>query len=161
MLTKRWMTLMAVGALAAGMLVAQPAMGRRAWRNADSSAAPGQRANRGLVFIAGYLNLTADQKTQAQTIVTDARTAMEALAPQLKDQREAVREAVKNGAGDNAIQILANKQGDLHSQLAAIRIKAMVKFYKMLTPDQKAKADELPGQLEGLFGGGGRPRPGA
>ena len=161
MLIKRWMTLTAVGTLAAGLLLAQPAMGRRAWRNADSTAAPGERANRGLVFIAGYLNLTADQKAQAQTIVTDARTQMEALAPQLKDQREAVREAVKSGAGDNAIQVLANKQGDLHSQLAAIRIKAMAKFYKMLTPEQKAKADELPGQLEGMFGGGGRPRPGA
>ena len=161
MLTKRWMTLAAVGALAAGLLLAQPAMGRRAWGNADSSAAPGERAHRGLVFIAGYLNLTADQKTQARTIVTDARTAMQALAPLLKDQREAIREAVKNNADDNTIQLLATRQGDLLARLAAIRIKAMAKFYKMLTPEQKAKADELPGQLEGLFGGGGRPRPGA
>jgi Spy/CpxP family protein refolding chaperone len=147
-----------MGALAAGLLLAQPAMGRRAWRNADSNAAPGERAHRGLrgfVFIAGYLDLTEDQKTQLRTIVKDARTEAQALAPQLKDLREAIREAVKNNAGDNAIQILATRQGDLHSQLASIRIKAMVKFYKILTPEQKAKADELPGQLEGLFGGGG------
>lgn len=155
MLTKRWMTLTAVGALAAGLLLAQPRMGRRAWRNADAAdAAPGERAHRGLAFIAGYLNLTADQKTQALAIVTDARTQMEALAPQLKDQREAIREAVKNNAGDNTIQLLATRQGDLLARLAAIRIKAMAKFYKMLTPEQKAKADELPGRLEGLFGGG-------
>lgn len=162
MLTKRWMTMIGMGALAAGLLLAQPAMGRRAWRNADANAAPGERAHRGLVFIAGYLNLTAEQKTQARTIVTDARTAMQALAPQLKEQRQAVRDAVKNNADDNTIQPLATNQGDLLARLTAIRIKAMVKFYKMLTPEQKAKADELPGQLEGLFGGGGgRPRPGA
>lgn len=155
MLTKRWMTLTAVGALATGLLLAQPAMGRRAWRNADSNAAPGERAHRGLVFIAGYLDLTADQKTQLRTIVKDARTEAQAFAPQRKDLREAIREAVKNNTGDNAIQILATRQGDLHSQLAAIRIKAMVKFYKILTPEQKAKAEDLHGQLEGLFGGGG------
>jgi len=153
MLTKRWMTLIGTGALAAGLLLAQPAMGRRAWRN--GGAAPGEPAHRGLAFIAGYLNLTADQKTQAQAIVEDARTQVQALAPQLKDQRQAIRDAAKNNADDNTIQLLATKQGELHSQLAAIRIKSMVKFYKMLTPEQKAKAEELRGQLDGLFGGGG------
>ena len=54
----------------------------------------------------------------------------------------------------NTIQLLATKQGDLFARLAAIRIKAMAKFYKILTPEQKAKAEELHGQLEGLFGGG-------
>jgi protein CpxP len=106
------------------------------------------------VFIAGYLNLTADQKTQTQAIAKDARTQVAALAPQLKDQRAAVQEAIQKNADDNTIQNLAAKQGDLQARLAAIRIKAMAKFYALLTPEQKTKAAELRGLLEGLFGGG-------
>ena len=151
MLTKRWMTLTAVGALAAGLLLAQPATGGA---GGNAGAVPGQRAHRGLVFVAGYLNLTADQKTQARAIVADARTQVQALAPQLKDQRQAIQDAVKNNPDDNTIQLLAAKQGDLLGRLASIRIKSMAKFYAMLTPEQKAKADELRGQLDGLFGGG-------
>ncbi|MCL5743716.1 MAG: Spy/CpxP family protein refolding chaperone [Acidobacteria bacterium] len=149
---KRWMTLIGVGVLTAGLLPAQPATGRRAWRN--SQAAPGVQVHRGLVFIAGYLDLTADQRTQTQAIMKDARTQVAALAPELKDQRAAVQEAVQNNADDNTIQNLATKQGDLQARLAAIRFKAMAKFYALLTPQQKTKAAQLRGQLEGLFGGG-------
>lgn len=146
MLTRRWMTLVAAGALTAGLLVAQPRMGRRAWRNSDG--APGARAGDRLERIAKRLNLTDEQKAQARAIAEDARTQVKALAPQLKDQREAVREAVQKNADDNTIRNLAAKQGDLHAQLAAIRIKSMAKFYAILTPEQKQKAAEMRERLQ-------------
>ncbi len=154
MSTRRWMTLIGATALGAGLLIAQPPAGRRAWRNAD--AAQGQRAGRGFQFIARQLNLTEDQTAQAQAIFKDGRTQVAALAPQLKDQREAVQEAVKKNADDNTVQNLAAKEGDLHTRLAAIRIKSMAKFYAMLTPEQREKLAELRGGLQGLFGGGAR-----
>ncbi|MCE5309397.1 MAG: Spy/CpxP family protein refolding chaperone, partial [Acidobacteriales bacterium] len=134
--------------------IAQPPAGRRAWRNPD--AAPGQRAGRGFEYIATQLNLTEDQRTQAQAIIKDARTQVAALAPQLKDQRAAVQDAIKKNADDNTIQNLAAKDGDLHARLAAIRIKSMAKFYALLTPEQKDKLAQLRGGLQGLFGAGPR-----
>lgn len=149
MLTKRYMTLIGIGVLSAGFLTAQPRMGRRAWRNPD--AAQGVTAPGRVERIARLLNLTDDQKAQLQAIAKDARTQFAALAPQLKDQREAIQEAIEKNADDNTIRNLAAKQGDLQAQAAVIRIKAMAKFYAILTPDQKEKAAAMRQRLEELF----------
>ncbi len=152
MLTLRGLNLIGSGVLAAGILLAQPPAGRRPWRNPDAAA--GVRPNRGIEYIAKQLNLTEDQKAQLQSIVKQARTEMAALAPQFRDQREAVREAIQKNPDDNTIQDLAAKQGDLAAKLAAISIRARAKFYALLTPEQKEKASGMQMWLEGLFGGG-------
>jgi Spy/CpxP family protein refolding chaperone len=153
MLTKRWMKWMGIGAVSAGLLLAQPpAAARRG--DAGAGAEARQRPHRGMVLIARMLDLTEEQKAQVQAIVKDARTQAAALAPQLKEQRQAIQDAVTSNPSDSAIRNLADKQGDLISQLTVIRIKSMVKFFAILTPEQKEKAMDLRGKLEGLFGGG-------
>ena len=51
--------------------------------------------------------------------------------------------AAKRGASEANIDLLASQEAPLLGQLEAIHAKALAKFYATLTPDQKAKADEL------------------
>jgi Spy/CpxP family protein refolding chaperone len=131
-----------VAAMAAGMALAQaPA----------TPAAPAQQktgkawtARRGAMrqHMMQALNLTDAQKQQAKTIFHDARQKAQPLRDQLKQNREALTAAVK--ADDVArIHSLTAERGKLEGQMLGIRTEAMAKFYSNLTPDQKAKADQM------------------
>jgi Spy/CpxP family protein refolding chaperone len=88
------------------------------------------------------LNLTADQKTQAQAIFQQTRQSVQPIAQQAKQNRQALADAVK--ANDSArIQQFATQQGNLQGQLLTLRSESMAKFYGILTPDQRAKADQM------------------
>ena len=88
------------------------------------------------------LDLTADQKQQAKTIMQGARQTAQPLAQQLKQDREALAEAIQ--AGDSAkIQQLSTEMGSVRGRVLAIRSDAIPRFYATLTPDQKAKAAEF------------------
>ncbi|HEX8984224.1 MAG TPA: Spy/CpxP family protein refolding chaperone [Bryobacteraceae bacterium] len=136
--------LAAVAALAGGMAFAQtsstapePQPGRHAM---GRQAGAHQRMMQ-------QLNLTDAQKAQAKEIFGQARQQAQPLMQQLKGNREALAAAVKSD--DTAkIQQLAGTQGNLRGQMLAIRSTAFAKFYGILTPDQKAKADQLHQQFE-------------
>jgi Spy/CpxP family protein refolding chaperone len=49
--------------------------------------------------------------------------------------------AIQAGKGDVGIHDLALTQGNLAGQLVAARSEALAKFYSVLTPEQRAKAD--------------------
>jgi Spy/CpxP family protein refolding chaperone len=125
--------------MAAGMVFAQaPA--------APAQPPPGKawkaRAGAGRHRMFQALNLTDAQKEQAKAIFQQARQTAKPLAQQLKNNREAMAAAVKaNDAGQ--IQNLAAQQGNLRGQMIAIRSEAMAKFYTTLTPEQRAKADQM------------------
>jgi len=88
------------------------------------------------------LDLTADQKQQAKTILQGARETAQPLAQQLKQDRQALVAAIQ--AGDSAkIQQLSTDMGSLRGHVLAIRSDAMSRFYATLTPDQKAKAADF------------------
>ena len=88
------------------------------------------------------LNLTPDQKQQAKSIFQQNRQQMEPLLQQAKQNREALSAAIK--ANDTAqIQQLSTQQGNLQGQVVAMRSASMAKFYATLTPDQRAKADQI------------------
>jgi len=156
-MTQKLVRLAGAGLLAGGLLLAQglgAGMGRG--QRAGMAADPAQRAARQQKmqdFLATALNLTDDQKAQAQQIAADAQAQMKVLAPQMRDVRLAVSNAIKSGADDATLSSLAAQEGDLAGKAAAIRIKAMAKFYALLTPDQRDKADKMRGQLQGMFGG--------
>jgi Spy/CpxP family protein refolding chaperone len=88
------------------------------------------------------LNLTADQKAQAKEIMQTAKTAVQPIRQQLQAGRKELATAVKNGDATQ-IQALSEKQGALQGQALAVRSGAMAKFYAILTPDQKAKAEQM------------------
>ena|SRR2546421_4878550 len=104
-----------------------------------------------LKMLASHLDLTDAQKQAAQSIFQQARTDAQPVVQQLKQNHEAIAAAVKAGRSDAEITQVASAQGPLVGQLAAIHAKAMAHFYAQLTPEQKAKADELHSHMQGMF----------
>ena len=134
----QYLTRMAmVTALAAGFAFAQAPAPQTA--PAQTSVKPRALVRRRLIKA---LDLTAAQKQQAKTIFQQAKQNAQPIRQQLQQNREAFAAAVK--ANDTAqIQALASQQGNLQGQVAAIRGESMAKFYSNLTPEQRAKADQV------------------
>jgi periplasmic protein CpxP/Spy len=145
--------------LASGMLMAQ----------APDPAAPVQPPaqhrhwQRGQMFdrLAAKLNLTEAQRGQAKSIWQSARESSRPIAQQLGQAQVALREAAKSAKPDADIDQLASNAGQLTGQLTAVRAKAFAKFYALLTPEQRATADQLGGHFRGMFLGGHAHAPGA
>ena len=97
--------------------------------------------------IAQALNLSDAQKAQAKSIFQQARLTAQPVREQLKQNREALQAAIKSG-NDAQIQSISQAQGSLLGQMVAIRSQAAVKFYALLTPEQRAKADQLKQQFQ-------------
>jgi Spy/CpxP family protein refolding chaperone len=136
---KRRMIPLAAAALATGLIFAQTPAAPPAHPRTGQMRARRQAARERMMQ---ELNLTDAQKAQAKTIFGSAREKSRPLVQQLRTDRQAMREAIK--AGDSAqIRSLAAKTGKTRGELSAIRSEAMSKFYATLTPEQKAKADQL------------------
>ena len=138
----RILSLAAALVLAAGAVFAQaPGM--------HPPAAP--RGERLRQFLATQLELTEEQKAQAKSIFGAARESALPIAQQLRQDHQAMRDAIKAGKSDAELDKLAGDAGALVGQLAAIHAKAFARFYALLTPEQKQKADQLHGLFEGMI----------
>lgn len=89
------------------------------------------------------LDLTETQKSTAKTIFEESRTASAPLIQQLRENRKAIAEAIKAGKSESELASLANQAGTVKGQLSALRATSMSKFYALLTPAQREKADQL------------------
>ena len=148
---KRTFTILASAALAVGLAAAQAPAGP-----GHHGFGPGGAMHGGQFFarhVADALGLTDAQKEQAKAIFQGAREESQPLAAQLKQNHKAVADAVKTGKSEAEIQQLAQSQGPLLGQLAGIHAKAMAKFYGILTPEQRDKADKMHDQMMQHFGG--------
>ena len=137
------------GALATGLALAQttttPAQPAPSTPAKAAKARPGRAAIRHRMMKA--LALTPAQKTQAKQIFQQTKTANQPVRQQLQQNRQAMADAVK--ANDvSKIHMLAQTQANLQSQLTASRAEGMAKFYQTLTPEQKAKADQMQQNLK-------------
>lgn len=114
---KTILTSIALTAVAAsGMLLAQPSHGSK---------------------LAAALNLNAQQQQQAAAIFQEERAASKPIAQALRQQRQAVKDAVAAGKPATEIQQLAQAEGQPMADLAAVRATAYAKLYAILTPDQQ------------------------
>jgi periplasmic protein CpxP/Spy len=141
---KQFIQFLTAGALAAGMAFAQ-ATPQAPAPNAQSGATQGLRRNfiqRHMARISRELNLTDAQKAQARTIFGQARETAKPVRDQLRQNREALRAAVKAGQSAEIDQLSAAR-GNLMGKMLAIHSEAAAKFYQTLTPEQRAKADQL------------------
>ena len=93
------------------------------------------------------LNLTSDQQAQARAIFKEGARQNKDAAAKLRADRVAMAAAVKSG---DSVQIdkLAQESGQLQAQVATSRAKSLAKFYALLTPEQKSKADA---RMDGLM----------
>jgi Spy/CpxP family protein refolding chaperone len=92
------------------------------------------------------LNLTTTQKQQANTIFSDARQKAQPIREDMRQNREALDAAVKAN-NTSQIESLSSQWGILQGKAQAIRSTAMAKFYAILTPEQRIKADQIQSQM--------------
>ncbi len=138
----RLMAYAGVAALGVGLLIAQTTglgnhrmmgMGPQAIQNHLDRAAT-------------FLDMTADQKAQAKTIVDGALTQAQPLVAQLKQNHTAMVQLIQSGGGaqfDQQLQTLADNQAAVLSKLIVIKGKAFSQIWALLTPDQRTKAEQL------------------
>lgn len=139
--------------LASAMLFAQTP----APSNPAQPPAEHRQWHRGQFFekMATQLNLTEDQKQQTRSIMQAAHESARPVVQQLRESRQALRDAVKAGKSSVEIDQLSANVGSLAGQLATIRARSFAKTYALLTPEQRTKADEMAHHARGMFMGHG------
>ena len=141
---KNWIKIAAAGALAAGLALAQTTPANSQAKTQPPAQTHSRFARRGMMRhrMMQQLNLTEAQQQQAKAIFQQARQSAQPEVQQLKENRAAMRAAVK--ADDSAkIQQLSATAGKLRGEIMASHATAMAKFYQTLTPAQRAKADQM------------------
>jgi Spy/CpxP family protein refolding chaperone len=139
-----WLRFLAVPAIAGGMLLAAaPEVSTQPNPAAQQRT---QRLQKRGDRIARFLNLTEAQKAQFASEWQATRASARSIHGQLKQLRQPMFQAVR--ANDTAaIGQLSAKQGALEGQLSAMRHEEFAKIYSQLTPEQRAKADQLPAHM--------------
>lgn len=104
--------------------------------------------------LARMLALTEEQKAQALRIFADAQSAAERYQQEMQVARQALHTAIR--ANDVAAMDRAARDiGAAMAELTSIDARAEAAFYALLTPEQKAEYDSMPGR--GPLPGGGGP----
>jgi Spy/CpxP family protein refolding chaperone len=134
-----WLRFAAAAVIAGGMVVA-------AQEVSSQPAQPVARQHRRGARLAQYLNLTPAQAAEAKAEFQAVRQSAQPIRQQLKQVRVAMFQAIQ--ANDTAkIDQLSAQEAGLHGQIAAMRHEAFAKMYSTLTPEQRAKADQLPAHM--------------
>jgi Spy/CpxP family protein refolding chaperone len=134
----------AIGALATGMAFAQASAPPPSTNpQAESrSGNHGKMVRQHLANVSQKLNLTSEQQQQMQAIFRQARESAKPFREQLRTNHQAFVAAVKADR-TSEIQQLSRARGNLVGQMTAIYGQARAKFYQTLTPEQRAKADQM------------------
>jgi Spy/CpxP family protein refolding chaperone len=126
---------------------------------AGSPGGGARQANR-IERVAIALGLSADQKTQVQTIVEKRASQSEPLLAQLRENRQAIDQMVKSGATgsafDTQLQALAGTEASLVSQMTVIRAKAASQIWALLSAEQRQRTVLVPELLDPDAPGGSR-----
>ncbi|HZU27312.1 MAG TPA: Spy/CpxP family protein refolding chaperone [Bryobacteraceae bacterium] len=141
---KQVFRLFGAAALATGLMMAQ---------NTGTTATPPAGHGQWMVKRATQaLNLSTDQQTQLQQIITNFRQQAQPLHQKLRTDEAALMTAAKTQA--NGAQLDGSAVGADLANLAVLRAQAFGQFYKILNPDQQAKVDAAGGHMP-MFGGRG------
>jgi Spy/CpxP family protein refolding chaperone len=102
--------------------------------------------------MAQALGLTDAQKEQIRSITKEAFAGNQTLRTQLKAAHDAEQAAIKAGKSDAELAQLAANSAPLQTQLHATRLQTEAKIYKVLTPDQQAKLNEMRAKMRERVG---------
>lgn len=106
----------------------------------------------GVRRLLAQLNLTDDQKTRIRTIFANHRDAFRALHEQLREKRVALREAARTEPFDEAlVRSRAQEVANVQVEMMVARTRLVNEVTSVLTPEQKAKLDELREQRRQRF----------
>jgi Spy/CpxP family protein refolding chaperone len=93
-------------------------------------------------YLARELNLTREQQMKVRDVFAETHRRAEALEPKMREERDALKTAVKTG-NDREIDRILRANSEVNAEFEAMHVKAMAKVYTMLTPEQKTKFDQL------------------
>ena len=97
------------------------------------------------------LDLTDAQKQQAKEIFQQARETAQPVAKQLKDNREALQTAIQANDTPRFRRSPHSRERCRGSWRRSVP-RAMAKFYGNLTPEQRAKAQEIRSKVRERMG---------
>lgn len=97
----------------------------------------------------GRLELTAEQREQVRSVRGENREAARTQLRELRDAREALAEAVSSPDVDaDRIRTLAADLGRLVGDAAVRRAEVHAAVWRILTPEQQARAEEIAAERE-------------
>lgn len=95
-----------------------------------------------------HLDLTDAQKEQMKAIRQASRETTKGLRENMRNVRKQLSELGTDGTFDQAaVETLAAQQADIQKQLIVERQKVKAQTFALLTPEQKAKFDEMKAQM--------------
>ena len=119
--------------------------GRGAWMGGPRGAGPAG------AFLPPLrrLELTDEQREQVRTAIGESRESARTHARATRAAREALAEAVTNGAVDeDRLRTLGAELGRLAGDAAVRRAQVYAAVWQILTPEQQARAEEIRAERE-------------
>ena len=90
------------------------------------------------------LNLTDAQTTELKAFLDAERPTIEGLTKKLEEAHKQLGESTANGRFDEAqVRALANQQAQTMADLIVEQERVKAKIYNTLTPEQRAKVEEM------------------
>ena len=106
----------------------------------------------GMVKMLEKLNLTAQQKPQVAQILKDSMEKTKPLREQMKKAFQGMRDVMDKTPGDEAaVRQAAQAVAKAGEDLAVVRGQTKAKINAILTPEQKAKVDEMKANFKAKF----------
>ena len=106
--------------------------------------------------VATKLNMSDEQKTQAQAILEDAKTRVEPLMAKIKQNHEASKDLGTDGVFNaEKTQQLANEQAEVMKQLFVEKEKTKAQLFAVLSDDQRQQAKKMMDEFSNRFQKGG------
>jgi Spy/CpxP family protein refolding chaperone len=89
------------------------------------------------------LNLTGAQQTQIKSILQAEKAKIQPLRQQLRQNQQTENTAISGTFDEGKARAFAGKQAQIVSDLMVERERMKSEIYAVLTPDQRAKAQQL------------------
>jgi Spy/CpxP family protein refolding chaperone len=118
-------------------------------------ALAGPRGGGGFRFLR-HLDLAEAQQAQVRDVMATHRPEMQSRMTELQDAREALREAIRGESFDEgAVRAAHGKVAAQAEEMAVLRARAFAEIRPILTPEQQARLETLPGRGMGMGKGRG------
>ena len=113
-----------------------------------AAAQPGRPGGEGLAGLE-ELDLSDEQLGRIQDIRSQVRASAEPLMEQRRDMREQLRDAIRSEVvNEGAIRALVATAADVEANLVILRAYANADILAILTPDQRARLEEIRAERE-------------
>jgi Spy/CpxP family protein refolding chaperone len=99
--------------------------------------------------VAAELDLSKTQQTEIKAIILDEFATVEPLLQKFYQSREQLEAATANGQFDEEeVHMIAAQQAQAITELIVAKERAKAKIFNVLTPDQRAKINEMLERME-------------